>query len=40
MMGFTYTIYIVKDRTFGTKVGNTWNGIIGDIIQKASIQYS
>jgi len=36
MMGFTYTLYEVEDGNFGTKVGGTWNGIVGDIIQGVS----
>ena len=36
MMGFTYDVYIVEDGNYGTQVGNTWNGIIGDIIQRVS----
>lgn len=37
MMNFTYDIYEVEDRKFGSEEGNgTWNGIVGDIIQGVS----
>ena len=36
MMGFTYTLYEVGDRNFGTQVDGVWNGIVGDIIQEVS----
>jgi len=36
MMGFTYTLYEVEDKSFGIQTGDTWNGIIGDIIQGVS----
>lgn len=37
MMGFTYDEpYIVEDRNYGNLIGSMWNGIIGDIVQKAS----
>ena len=37
MMGFTYDDpYLVEDGKFGTLDGNTWNGIISDIIQEVT----
>ena len=37
IMGFTYDIYVVEDKKFGSDQGNgMWNGVVGDIIREVS----
>ena len=36
MIGFTYSVYFVKDNMFGGKHETTaqWNGLIGDLVKR------
>ena len=29
---FTFEMYQVEDKKWGAKIGNTWNGLIGDLL--------
>ena len=36
VLGFTYSISFVEDGQFGGQVGNSWTGLVGDLIQHVS----
>lgn len=40
LIGFNYTINLVKDSRYGVRLENaTWNGIVGELIRRVSLQH-
>lgn len=36
ILGFSYTISLVEDGQFGGQIGNSWTGLVGDLVEHVS----